>query len=367
MKKILSLFIVFTLLFGFCACKGNDSSPSPSSSSSQSVSKTPDSSADATDQSDTGEASDANPSQNPESSVASGGDLPVSEYAEEVDVDTTYHIIIMSDVHLCHLNWYGIDSPTRMQTMVDQLNAYNLTNPYSNILFLGDYSLDFWAYQVGGSYLHNGVSNTSNLIKNYFSQLSCQSYYMIPGNHEQYSSLRWKEITGFDRQYSVVLGGWLFIMLDNFAGYLDPDYDNDGYYSQSDVNFIKKQMEKYPDIPVVLCAHYFSEYGESSEFKSLVKDNDRIAALFCGHDHSINFKTLGDEYGNKVLFHDGNFSYASNGVDVADCMWGWCDVYFNDTELTVQYYTPQNTIYPNGGIYAHPAGVVQTARIPLKK
>lgn len=248
-------------------------------------------------------------------------------------------IIIMSDVHLCRHDWYGKASEDRLAEMVENLNFAYDKDPYEAILFLGDYSLDFWLYDEGGTYVHQKLSNTERFVKNYLSELKCKNTYMIPGNHEQYSNEKWKEITGNDRQFSVVIGGYLFIMLDNFSGELDPDYDHDGVYTPSDMEYIRSEMKKYPDLPVVLCSHFFAMDRESDEFKALLCEEKRVVCLFCGHDHICVAEKL-DDCGGKFIFHDGQYSY-SLAEPEDSCPWGWREVLLDEKSLKTAYFSPE--------------------------
>lgn len=257
-------------------------------------------------------------------------------------------ILIMTDVHFCHSVWYGMDAETRMKRMVSELNRAYREDPYEAILFLGDYSLDFWGWSIGGCYVHEKYSYTERFAKEVLPQLACRNLYLLPGNHEQYSHADWKRITGFDRQYSVVIGDVLYLMLDNFAGELDPDYDSDGVYTGPDLNFIRAEMEKYPDLPVVLCAHYFDLQKENAAFAAFVKEQKRIVCLFCGHDHVCKTESCGDAYGGKFLFHAGNYSYA--GCVLSDCMYGWREVEVQNGSLKTTYYTPKMQIEADGVI-----------------
>jgi len=261
-------------------------------------------------------------------------------------------VIILSDVHLCQGDWHGMQSPERMNKMVDDLNAAYKHEPYDAIFFLGDYSLDFWKYEKSGSYLYQGVSNTQNLMKDYLPRLLCPRYYLIPGNHEQYGHAAWKQITGMDRQFSVYQDGWLFVMLDTFGGDLDPDFDSDGTYTPADVDFIRAEMQKYPDAPVILCAHFFALQRETEAFKALVANEKRIVCLFCGHDH-LNRIEAAPELGGKLIIHDGHFSY-SGFHDASRCTWGWTEVRLMEEGIISTYVHPESEmdgmhIYPGSG------------------
>ena len=66
------------------------------------------------------------------------------------------------------------------------------------ILFLGDYSLDHWAWNVKGSWLTEGKSYTKQFVETYLKELPAP-HFMLAGNHEQYGEELWKSITGFSR------------------------------------------------------------------------------------------------------------------------------------------------------------------------
>ncbi|MBQ3927775.1 MAG: discoidin domain-containing protein [Clostridia bacterium] len=258
------------------------------------------------------------------------------------------NILMVTDVHLCHLDWYGMSSPDRMEKMIEDLNEYRENYGYKAILFLGDYSLDFWETGILGSWRHKEISNTANFLNDYADNLDCKDWYIIPGNHEQYGYELWKDITGFDRQYYLKIGGYLIFMLDNFHGDLDPDTDNHGVYTPTDLDFIQEVMDENPDMPVILCAHYFDiakEEAEGTGFRDLVCD-DRVVALFCGHDHVRTVQNLGPNYANKIIFHCGQYSYTKSTI--TQCPWGWRPVELSEEGITVEYYAPQSTVVDGG-------------------
>ncbi|MGN1081826.1 MAG: metallophosphoesterase family protein [Acutalibacteraceae bacterium] len=252
-------------------------------------------------------------------------------------------ILFCSDVHLCHINWYGRTSEDRMQNMVDDLNNYLSEKPYEKIVFLGDYSLDFWVCREGGTWLNSHLSNTDNFIKKYASQLKAP-YYMAPGNHEQYGYEDWLKIVGTPRDDSFVLGGYLFVSCDNFSGDLDPKQHSDGVYVPTKLDFIKKAMDENPGLPVILCGHYFDWNIEPDEFFDFLKNEKRITALFCGHDHRTEVTDLGERADHVCIYHDGHYSYSGDGKTPLDIMWGFCDVTLSDEGIDVKYVEPENTV-----------------------
>ncbi len=272
-------------------------------------------------------------------------------------------VLIISDVHLCHIPWYGPAGEERMEKMICDLNAAYDREPYDAVLFLGDYSLDHWKYEPGGSYLHQGVSNTRRLVQDYLSRLKCPAQYLIPGNHEQYGNETWKQLTGCERQFSVMVNGYLFLMLDTFGGDLDPDHDSDGTYTGADVAFIRRVMEKHPDAPVILCAHWFELRKETEAFKALVKEEKRILCLLCGHDH-VNRIEAHPALGGKLIIHDGHFSYTGFN-DPARCPWGWIEMKLYEEGVACAYAYPESVMNGSRGsatIHAGQGPMIQILR-----
>ena len=230
--------------------------------------------------------------------------------------------MLLTDVHYCHINWYNTDTVERLNAMCDNIKKSYDEKPFDAIMCLGDYSLDFWAWDIKGSYMNTpSVSNTDNYMKEIYPKLPLKAY-MIPGNHEQYGNDKWKEITGFDRQFAVVYGDYVFAMCDTFAGDLDPKDHNDGVYSGVDTEFLKEVLKNHPDKKIIICAHDIYQMAESDEFKKLVCENMNIICAFAGHTHKSDIKVFGEDWRNFAVFYCGNYSYASNYVEDKP-EWGW--------------------------------------------
>lgn len=260
--------------------------------------------------------------------------------------------LIASDVHLCHLVWNGVKAEDRLENMVEKMQAYYAQKPYEMVVFLGDYSLDHWKWQVGGSWVTQGVSNTDRFRKEYASRLPVP-YYMMPGNHEQYGDELWKKITGAPRQGSFVLGGYLFVCCDNFAGELDPDYHHDGVYTITDLNFVRKAMAQHPKLPVVLCAHDFDLDKEPEEFYEFLKNEKRITVLLQGHVHITHICELGEKADNLCVVHAGHYAAPSGKRSVLDHMWGFLDLVLTDDGVDIRYVEPENDLEVDGQPYHH--------------
>lgn len=240
-------------------------------------------------------------------------------------------VLIVTDVHYCHENYGGMDPGKKMEMLVEQINNEYAKDPFEFILFLGDYSLDHWAWNVKGSWLVSGKSYTAEMKERYFGGLPAP-YYMLAGNHEQYGNEKWREITGCDRSMTVELDGALFILWDSFGGDLDPTEHSDGTYTPPSVEEIRAIMDSHPDKRVFLCSHWFAPNG-SEEERALICD-ERVACLFVGHSHRSGVITLPEEYGSKLMIQAG--SWASVYPDPT-YRWGVRDLVIEGDRATTSY------------------------------
>ena len=241
-----------------------------------------------------------------------------------------YRILLASDTHYTYLSkWYDVTPEARMQYFVDAVLYEHAQRPFDLIVILGDLSLDHWEWNGGGSYIKDGVSTSAQFMEKYVSQLPKDvPVFVLAGNHEQFGNEKWKEITGNDRQGSMVLGDNLFLFLDSYAQELDPDFHHDGVSTPPDVHFIREEMEKYPEHNVYMISHYFDLSAGGTEFQKLVSD-PRVVALFQGHTHQCTVKELGKNYGKKQLLQTGNFSYTAHDDSTAaikESFWGFRDL-----------------------------------------
>lgn len=263
-------------------------------------------------------------------------------------------IMLTSDLHYCEPVWYEVTSEDRMGRLIRDLGEEYKKEPFDMLLMLGDYSLDFWVFPPYGSVLNRGVSYTEKFMKDVYPHLPPCPKYMIAGNHEQYGHENWKRITGHDRRMTVPYGDYLFIILDNFGGDLDPTVNSDGTYTPSDLAYIREQMENYPHAKVFLCAHDFNMEKETPEFCELLKREDRIICLFAGHTHRSDITDLGEACGHKCLIRDGQFSYSR---DIENSRWGWRELRFHDDgSVTTAYITPDSDMVLGDVMCHHDAG-----------
>lgn len=252
-------------------------------------------------------------------------------------------VILMSDIHYCN-EWYGITPEIKREILCADLEGEYKRYPYDAILLLGDYSLDHWAWDVKGSYLTKGVSNTKLFVEHCLPKIAPKGVEvrMIAGNHEQYGDAHWQNLTGFKRSDYLILGSVLFILLDTFGGNLDPLEHSDGTYIGVDIEYVKMLTSRYPDKKVILCAHWFDLEKESEEVKSFIANNDRILCLFCGHNHLSKIITTGEKYGNKPIVYTGHYSYSGEKNPIR-CLNGYREVIITEEGIKSKYIVPSHT------------------------
>jgi predicted phosphodiesterase len=244
-------------------------------------------------------------------------------------------LILVTDIHCCHAAWYGVDNADRMELLCKTLQEEFEAKPYDAILSLGDYSLDFWAWEEGGSYLWDPpVSRTAEFVTTYVPRMPAD-FYMIPGNHEQYGDKTWQKITGFPREYVILYGEYVFVMLDTFAGELDPTVNHDGCYTGINVELLTAVLRDHPHKKVILCAHDLYIKRESEAARELILEHPNILCAFTGHTHRDNTVILPDAWRNLPLIYCGDFSYCDGSRK--DKNWGYRTLSLMGGALSTEY------------------------------
>ena len=253
-------------------------------------------------------------------------------------------IIIASDVHYRCSDYYGVPCDDIAENLCSDLEAEYEKEPYEALLLLGDYSLDHWAWNTKGTYLTKGISNTKLFTDSYLSRIAPDgvNVRMIAGNHEQYGEELWLKLTGHNRRDHIVIGDILFILSDTYGGNLDPTEHSDGTYIGVNMDDINELMARYPDKKVILCSHWFDIAAESEEFRELLRKEERILCLFCGHNHISRVSNTGEANGNKPILYTGNYSYSGEGNSVR-CLPGYRVLTVTDEGISSKYVVHSHT------------------------
>lgn len=269
-------------------------------------------------------------------------------------------ILLLSDLHYCQEEYGGISREEKAERIVQQIKDEHQKYPFSLILFLGDYSLDHWAWKTFGTWLTEGKSYTKEFVDRYLQDLPAP-FYLLPGNHEQYDEEQWRSITGCSRSAEFVIGDYLFILWDSFGANLNPQEHSDGTYTPPDTSKILEIMAQHPDKKVFLCSHSFQPVLTPEEC-ALVR-NPRVVCLFQGHTHYSTVLTLPEEYDSKLLLQTGGWSGTAAH---SNCVWGMRDLYLEEDRVTSGYLVPrQKLIHRGEQPYTVPARYQDTVEILL--
>ncbi len=250
-------------------------------------------------------------------------------------------------------NTLGHSQKEKIKCILDDINAFTANEIIDGILVLGDLSIDDYSYR--------------NLPENYCEKFmkDCMSHwsyptYVIPGNHDSYPNEIWKSVFGYDRQYSFKLKDTAFIMLDTFND-CPAQTASGSAYTGIDVEFLKKELEKYPAERIFLCSHFFPFSRFTDEFIELLNSNNRIICMFDGHTHKNNiFK---DERFVQPKVNIGGYGYQGEKredgkwyFDRYDDAWAWGYevLEWNDTQAHVYHVKPARRYEGFNGIFEHP-------------
>lgn len=203
-------------------------------------------------------------------------------------------------------NAFGYTQSEKVKCIVDDINEFAKKNPIDSVLVLGDLSLDDYSYR--------------NLPCNYcvkfksecMEKMPCKAF-AIPGNHDSYPNELWKEIFGYDRQYSLKINGAAFIMLDTFNS--SPASDASGSaYTGVDLHFLKTELKKYPTEQIFICAHYLAFDENRKELDTMLNGLNRIVCLFDAHTHT-NKLYLPEENRKHYQINVGGYGYSGEILD----------------------------------------------------
>ena len=263
---------------------------------------------------------------------------------------TKTKVILMSDIHYNCADYFGRPPEEAIKLLCEDLAAEYAKEPYEALLLLGDYSLDHWVWHTKGTYLGQGISNAKLFAERYLDKITPAGVEirMIAGNHEQYGDALWNTFTGHHRKEHIVIGDLLFILTDTYGADLDPTEHSDGTYCGADVKQIKELMARYPDKKVILCAHWFNMSAESMDFCELLRTEERILCLCCGHNHKSVIMSTGEENGNKPILCTGHYSYSGEPNSIR-CLPGYRVLEWDEGKLS-SWYTARSHTYKIEGV-----------------
>lgn len=261
---------------------------------------------------------------------------------------------------------FGINQNDKVQSIVDDINAFAERETVDAVFVLGDLTLDDYGYR--------------NLPENYLSHIKRDlldkldyPYYTLAGNHDSYPNDDWKAVMGTDRQYSVKIGDAVFIMLDTFSDEIATGASGSPYISV-DTDFLAEELEKYPTETIYLCSHYYKPAAADYKFTKLLRENDRIVCMFRGHTHN-SVVLSPEEMAYKILVDIGGYAYDGDDSSGAwdftqfnhNWAWGYQVLEWNETEAHIYHVKTPRLYTASNGTFNFKGAIEDDLIIPINK
>lgn len=261
---------------------------------------------------------------------------------------------------------YGYTQEEKIKAILDDIDAFSERETIDAVLVLGDLTLDDYGFR-------NLPENYLKKFKSDFIDKLDYPCYATAGNHDSYPNEEWKKYIGTDRQYSVEIGDAVFIMLDTFTDELATG-GSGSPYSSVDVDFLEKELEKYPTQTIYLCAHYYKPSAADYRFTKLLKENDRIVCMFRGHTHN-NVVLAPEEMNYKFLVDIGAYAYDGNDSTGTwdftqfddDWAWGYQVLEWNETEAHLYHVKTAREYNASNGVFDFKGAIEDDLTIQIKK
>ena len=312
-----------------------------------------------------------------DSGVEDESPIKTEESTETSNKEYTHRIIVMSDPHYMtndsqvtyNTNHpgenaapsagdaFGYTQTEKMSAILTDVNKFAERENVEGVLVLGDLGTDDYGFR---NLSENYVQKFKEEVMAKFPGVS----YALPGNHDTYPNDMWNEIFGYDRQYSVKIGDAAFIMLDTYADLSTVDASG-SRYTGIDVDWLEKELEKYPTEQIFLCCHYLGSQEENYKLNKILRENERIVCVFRGHTH-LNEILVCNNLNNEFMFDLGGYAYmgektaAGYDYSVYDNSWAWGFgvLEWNDTEAHYYHVKFDRTYTGSNGIFNY-AGAIE--------
>ena len=260
----------------------------------------------------------------------------------------------------------GYTQKERLDFLLECINKEHDSAPLNAILMPGDLSIDDYDFR------HLPYNFCERFRDDYMSKFPAPAC-AGPGNHDSYPNEQWHAMFGHNRQFSVVVGGVLFLMADTYNA--PADGASGSPYTHFDIEWAKAEMEIHKDKPVFILAHYLFPGREGEAFAQFLHDNPRIAAIFVGHSHRAEVIRLGEEYGNKNIYDIGGFSYYTRPTDGvwdfnmfhAEWRWGYQMLEYDEKGFSTWHVFPARSYHAHNGEFELAEERTPAEDIPFSK
>lgn len=139
---------------------------------------------------------------------------------------------------------------------------------------------------INGDLVHDRPELLAELKREYYDKLNVP-FYALPGNHDHADAAIWKNVFGYEDNYSFQKNGVGFVLANTS--------NTKGTYLCPDNTFIKNELEKFSLLKTVFIVlhippHFWvpeSPFVECADTLKLLHSYKNVKAVFHGHDHSL--------------------------------------------------------------------------------
>lgn len=268
---------------------------------------------------------------------------------------------------------FGYSQDEKIQAIFSDIDTYIAKEgAIESVMLLGDLSIDNKGYS-------NLREDYLSLMKTNFLDKLSYPWYAIAGNHDSYTDSEWEGImgTGRKRQYSVVVGDAVFIMLDTFEATHATSNSGSSYVGVN-TEFLATELakEEYANKKIFLCSHYYrpgEDTEEDTALQKLIANDDRIVCMFRGHSHTnavyepavLDGRPLVDiggyaynSTGTSITLEDGTASTTYNVFSEANA-WGYQVLEWDDSEVHLYHVKPARKYTDYLGVEHDYAGAIE--------
>ncbi|MBQ9783667.1 MAG: metallophosphoesterase [Clostridia bacterium] len=241
---------------------------------------------------------------------------------------------------------FGHPQREKIEKVYEGIMAEHAIHPLDGVLVLGDLSID------DADYRKLPINYCQQFKIDCMDRLPCPSYAQ-PGNHDSHTNDTWREVFGYDREFTVEFGDNVFLMADSFKGVPATGASGAGY-TKIDPAYLRGEIEKYKGTGknLFLCSHHVGD--ECDEVKELIRTTPELKCAFRGHTHHDAVIPMGDDWGGKYLIDIGGYGYNGMVIDgkytfsVFDFKWAWGYEILEITKTGIRLYHVKPAMHYEG-------------------
>lgn len=201
-------------------------------------------------------------------------------------------------------NTFGHKQREKVEKIYEDICKEHKRSPLDAVLVLGDLSLDDYDFRCL-------PVNYCKLFKEDCLDRLPTKAFAIPGNHDSYPNKMWREVFGYDRQYTLEFDNTVFLMADTFASTPASKTDPCGGSPKNPIDdeFLRCNLQKYKGKNIFICAHHIDSANITDEGKRAIKECGDVVFMYRGHVHIHSVTDMGEECGNVSLIDIGGYGY----------------------------------------------------------